>query len=639
MAHTRFLLRFAGSAAMAGHAQGLAQPCLRLLVSFDPVTPAQASAVKNLDDAGLMPMPDDRHARLSDALLRNRDLAEVAADLLSCFEPLNQLLVRLQESAGCPVCSGAIIEQLGRNKEINGGWSAVVVMPSLSPARLAAVVPFAVAQLAGKSEGKMMALADAPNTVSAAIAWLGRIAPRGVNTRLFLAAAYQLGVPVQRLAGQTMQYGWGAQARWMDSSFTDAASGIAARLARDKVAAHQVLRRAGLPVAEQIKVNTVADALQHAERMGYPVVMKPADLDGGKGVEAGLKTPEALQRAFERANKYSKNLILERHIEGEDYRLGVLYGGLSWVIYREPAGVWGDGQSSVNSLIEAANCDPRRGTQSWAQMVPLTINEEAEELLAEQGVALTNIVAVGRFVRLRRAANTSSGGIPRDVFENVHPDNAALAEQVARLFRLDVAGIDFICPDISRSWRDVGGVVCEVNAQPQFSLTRPDTPVAAITGLVKARGRIPVVVIVAELAWGEWANTLHTFLRAKGLNAALSLADGLWLSGQQYNQQRRSAFADVQAMQLNTDVQAMVIATDGKAWLNSGVPLDRVDLVVSDKYSDARVMAMLAAAGQPTCWRASQPMLAASTNAPNGLQRLGQMIAEQISCPAEASVT
>ena len=35
---------------------------------------------------------------------------------------------------------------------------------------------------------------------------------------------------------------------------------------------------------------------------------------------------------------------------------------------------------------------------------------------------------------------------------------------------LDVAGIDFICPDIASPVRETGGAICEVNAAPGFRM-------------------------------------------------------------------------------------------------------------------------------------------------------------------------
>lgn len=636
---TLFSIKLGAAAALPGYLQGLAQPCVRVLLHFYPVSEKEKVELTDrcFDDNGLMPLPANRTLHLSKALADNKALSQQAKAVLASIEPFNNLLVRLQESAGCPVCSGGVIEQLVRSKTVQDGWSAVVLLPSLNPAILLQVIPFVLSQINGSSE--QLLPEQRPKTLTAVLALLSRVAPRGHNTRLLLHAAFALNVPVCRLSGQVFRYGWGVESRWMDSSFTDAASGISARLARDKVATHHLLSRAGFPVAEQVMVADVDEALKHANRIGYPVVIKPADLDGGKGVEAGLNSAETLESAFERATNYSKNIILERHIEGRDYRLGVLYGRFSWATYREPAGVWGDGHSTLQALIDETNSDPERGSNNWSAMEALVINVEAKELIAEQEVSLNTVIAQDCFIRLRRAANTSSGGKPIDQTEQVHPDNALLAEQVAQLFRLDIAGIDFICADITRSWRDVGGVICEVNGQPQFSLSRPDISVNAIRGLVNHQGRVPVVVILAPLLWGEWALQLQDGLVAEGITFGLSLSDGLWLGDFQQNPMQPQvlpnpnnilAFADVQAMQLNTSLQAMIIATEGKAWLQSGLPLDKVDLVISDKNTDPKVLAMLTAAGRPTCWQASHSLTAA-VSAPENLQPLTKMIAEHVS--------
>ena len=259
------------------------------------------------------------------------------------------------------------------------------------------------------------------------------------------------------------------------------------------------------------------------------------------------------------------------------------------------------------------------------------LEARTKELLLEQAVTLSSIPDLGCFISLRRSANVTSGGRPVDNFEQAHPDNAALAEQVARLFRLDIVGIDFICPDISRSWHEVGGAVCEVNGQPQFTSTRAAIIPQIIAGLVKGRGRIPVVVILAPLPWGEWASRLHESLYAKDIKVGLSLSDGLWLEGEQQSQQlQRSAFTDVQAMQLDSRLQAMVIANNGRAWLQSGLPLDQVDLVISDKSTDPQVLAMLKVAGQPTCCRVNQLLKSSSVSGPQSSQPLAKMVAEHI---------
>ena len=73
-------------------------------------------------------------------------------------------------------------------------------------------------------------------------------------------------------------------------------------------------------------------------------------------------------------------------------------------------------------------------------------------------------------VKLALTGNMSTGGISIDRTFDAHPDNVEIAEEAARLIGLDVAGIDFICPDIASPVRETGGAICEVNAAPGFRM-------------------------------------------------------------------------------------------------------------------------------------------------------------------------
>ena len=73
-------------------------------------------------------------------------------------------------------------------------------------------------------------------------------------------------------------------------------------------------------------------------------------------------------------------------------------------------------------------------------------------------------------VKLALTGNMSTGGISIDRTFDAHPDNVEIAEEAARMVGLDVAGIDFICPDITEPVRETGGAICEVNAAPGFRM-------------------------------------------------------------------------------------------------------------------------------------------------------------------------
>ena len=71
---------------------------------------------------------------------------------------------------------------------------------------------------------------------------------------------------------------------------------------------------------------------------------------------------------------------------------------------------------------------------------------------------------------LRKTANLSTGGTAIDVTDTVHPDNRSMAVRAVKAVGLDVGGVDFLTTDITRSYKDTGAAICEVNAAPGFRM-------------------------------------------------------------------------------------------------------------------------------------------------------------------------
>lgn len=415
----------------------------------------------------------------------------------------------------------------------------------------------------------------------AVVARMSRYAPRGFNNRLFLAAAHELNIPYLPLPGGVFQYGCGARGRWLESSFTETTSNISSKLARNKIVTSALLRQAGVPAPEQRLVSSVGDALEAARALGFPVVVKPVSEDGGLGVSAGLASEPEVRAAFERARKHVKEILVEKHIDGRDYRVYVFRGRAIWAIERVPAGVTGDGVLTVKSLVARANLDPRRGDEAWAPLALLELGEEALELLALAELTPDSILESGRFARLRRAANINVGGTPVPVFDRMHPDNARLCERAAQILRLDLAGVDLLIPDIRRSWKESGAGICEINAQPQISgVAALEVFSGLLSEIVPMRGRIPTALVLTAESDAAIVQETADLLAQRNVCAGTSSAAGLRIGAQCIRPDRGSAFKDTRALLIDPSVEAIVIATDGKEFLANGLPLDRFDVLV-----------------------------------------------------------
>ncbi len=410
------------------------------------------------------------------------------------------------------------------------------------------------------------------------LAHLRAQAPGGINTLRFLQAADESGIPWRKVAHNIFQFGCGARVRWLDSSLTQEAPSMSVALARDKAATVSVLRQAGLPVPRHKNVNSEKAAVVAAAEFGYPVVVKAANLDGGRGVYVGLKSESAVRKAYADVSKLTRRILVEQYIEGNDYRLQVYKNEVFWVTHRKPAGVVGDGTSCVRALIDTVNREREAALAAKNSLLqPILVDEEIERWLADQGYDLDSVPAAGVFVRMRGAANISKGGTLEPVLERAHPDNIALAIRAARILRLDLAGVDLLIPDIAESWLKTGAAICEVNAQPQFS---PHIPAWLMSRWFVDGGRIPVVATIGDPIGADWLDSLRAQLEGQGAVFAVARADRLEVAGHSLPNPAGDLCSAVQALLGDPVVDMLMIVVADPKDLRDGFPIDRLDTLV-----------------------------------------------------------
>lgn len=410
---------------------------------------------------------------------------------------------------------------------------------------------------------------------------LARCNPKGSNTSKFIQAAFERGIPMTELPGGVIQYGNGRKARWMDSSLTDVSSTLSTSYCRSKQLTAQMLRAHGLPVPPHALADTVERAIAIAAQLQYPVVVKPADQDGGVGVSAGLETATEVRDAYANAQQFSRKILIEKHIEGRDYRITVLNGKAIWAVERIPGGVTGDGLSSVTQLVEQANQDPRRGKGPHKPLKYLTLDAEALALLKKQGLHAENVPSAGQFVRLRRAANIASGGTPVAVFDRMHPDNAVLAQRAAQAVRIDLAGIDLLIPDIAVSWKISGAAICEVNAQPNIGqITAPHLYGEILSQLIDGNGRIPVIAVIGAHSAVTWCEALKRCYQQFGRHVGYVDASEVTVAHEALTQAPMGVFRGGQLLKLNREVDVVLMAIEDDQIMKTGLPFSRLDAVV-----------------------------------------------------------
>lgn len=364
----------------------------------------------------------------------------------------------------------------------------------------------------------------------------------GPSTAALVAAAEARRIPWLRLNGSSLiQLGHGRFQSRLQASISGRTPSIAVELASDKEETNRLLGNLGLPVPRQELAHDEDEAVAAAERIGWPVVVKPCDANHGRGISIRLGAAESVRRAFALAREQSDGVLVESFIEGNDYRMLVVDGRLVAVAQRIPGHVVGDGVHTVAELVERVNADPRRGVGHEKALTRLELDAQAEALLHERGWSSATVPPAGERVFLRRTGNLSTGGTAIDRTEVVHPDNATMAVRAMRAIGLDIGGVDFLTSDISRSYREVGGAICEVNAAPGFRMhvapsegTPRDVagPVIDMLFPPGAPSRIPIACITGTNGKTTTARMLAHILKLAGHHVGLATTDGIYVDGQ-----------------------------------------------------------------------------------------------------------
>jgi cyanophycin synthetase len=364
----------------------------------------------------------------------------------------------------------------------------------------------------------------------------------GPTTQSLVDEATRRGIPVIRLNdGSLIQLGTGRHQERIRASITGRTSLVAVEAAGDKDLTKQLLASSGLPVPRGVVVRTVEQAVQAAKSLPYPLVTKPLDGNHGRGVTIDIRDEAQLRFGFAEAQSQAKgrSVVIEQALKGNDHRILVVNGEVIAVAERVPAKVVGNGRSTIAELVDLVNQDPRRGVGHERVMTRIKIDALVLEYLNRRGLTTESIPSEGEIVPLRATANLSTGGTAIDRTNRIHPDNAEIARRAALVIGLDIAGIDFVAEDISRSIHETGGGIIEVNAAPGFRMHLEPSEGAArdvARPVIKmlfpdgAKSAVPILAITGTNGKSTTGRMVKQILRFTGCSVGLTSTSGVYVN-------------------------------------------------------------------------------------------------------------
>lgn len=412
----------------------------------------------------------------------------------------------------------------------------------------------------------------------------------GPSTGSIVEEAESRNIPFIRLNDQSLvQLGFGVHQQRIQATTTAKTNMISVDIAGNKAATKKLLGEMGVPVPRGYSIREVDELKGVIKSIGFPIVIKPLDGNHGKGATVGINTIEDARAAFEIAQSYSRKVIVEKMLVGEDFRALVVNNQLVAVAERTPARVVGDGKSTIQQLVDETNADPRRGYGHEKVLTQIDIDDATEKILRAKNYTLETVLPKDEILCLKTTANISTGGTAIDRTDEVHPKNIFLFERIAKIVGLDITGIDIIAPNISEPLSENGGGIIEVNAAPGFRMhLAPSEGIGRnvaeyVVDMLFPPGkpsRIPIFAITGTNGKTTTTRLLAHILRGSGLTVGFTTTDGTYIQNNQILAGDNTGPVSAQLVLKDPSVQVAVLETARGGIIRSGLGYDHCDVAV-----------------------------------------------------------
>lgn len=408
----------------------------------------------------------------------------------------------------------------------------------------------------------------------------------GPSTNSIKEAAKRYGLPVFPV-GDTGYYqiGYGKQGRRFEATIGAQTSCVSADIASDKELTKKLLINQNIPVPKGVEVSNILELLRQSNKIGYPLVLKPRYGSKGEGVILNINSEKELVKYFEFSKQKYKNVMIEKYIVGNDYRVCMVNYNVVAVALRVPPFIIGDGKNNIKGLIRELNSNINRGYDHEKQLTKVKIDNELLEFIGSQGLNLNSVLEKGQKVSLRENANLSTGGMAIDCTEKISEENKKICIRAAKAIGLDICGIDIKTNDISKSLYE-DGVIMEVNAAPGIRMhTSPSKGESIDVGEailnLQYNGvpdNIPVISVTGTNGKTTTTRLTSYVLRSMGYKVGMTSTDGIYIDDECIDKGDDTGYASAKTVLLNKDVEVAVLETARGGLIRRGLAYDLADV-------------------------------------------------------------
>ncbi len=429
----------------------------------------------------------------------------------------------------------------------------------------------------------------------------------GPSTQSIVDEAKERGIPIIRLNRHSyVQLGYGIHQRRIQATMMDNTSAIGVEIADDKERTKEILSSMGIPVPKGYSVRDAEDASRMTTRIGYPVAVKPLIGNHGRGITTNVTTKDELKIAYENAKKVCSDILVEKNLEGFDFRILVIDGKFAAAAMREPAYVTGDGKTTIQGLIDELNRDPHRGFGHEKNLTRVKIDYMTERLLKMKDLSLDDVLPDGEILYIKTTANLSAGGRAVDVTDNVHPMIRSMAERISQIIGLNVMGIDLIAQDLTTPLDPECSGIIEVNAAPGFRMHlspsegTPRNIARNVVDMLYPPGveyQIPIIAVTGTNGKTTTVRLISHILELNGGRVGMTSTDAVVINNTPILEGDYSGPGGAKVVLMDSTIDHAVLEVARGGILRRGLGFDETDVSVflnvsSDHLGDGGINSM-----------------------------------------------
>jgi cyanophycin synthetase len=416
----------------------------------------------------------------------------------------------------------------------------------------------------------------------------------GPSTGALCDEAQKMGIPVMKIEDTGLyQLGLGKYGRFIEATICEDTRAVGVDISCDKIMTKSILELNCLPVAKGCKIKSALELLLMAEKVGYPIVLKPQCGHQGQGVYVNIKNEKEALKIFKKLIKVYEEIILEKYIVGNDYRVCVVDGEVIAVALRMPPFVVGDGKKDIKTLIDIVNRDPRRGVGHEKPLTRIAIDGDLINIIARNGYELNSILPENEKLLLRENANLSTGGIAIDCTEDICQENIEICKRAASAVGLNICGIDICCADISKPIGKDGAII-EINSAPGIRMHhypyegKSRNVAKSIVEMIfkDIPKTIPLVSVTGTNGKTTTTRLIGHTLSLAGYNVGMSTTGGIYVNNKCIEKGDTTGPESAMAVLLNREVDAAVLETARGGMIRGGLAYDLADVGVITNITD-----------------------------------------------------